>query len=140
MAQTRVIHTCTQEQRITSIERITEEILDKLNEQHTTSAVFAGKMEAYMFKVDEHDRALKGVNGTPGVLSVIANMQATYDDVSEALRGKGDHAGLIALVMELNRRMTEKESKDQWMNRLILGGLVTFTITQVIGLITNTAP
>lgn len=129
------IHECTQEERIKSIENATDEILHNQGEQNTRFALLSQQLEAYMLKVEEHDRALKGSNGAPGIIASIANMQETYQDVSEALRGKGERSGLIALVQELNRRLTSKEDSDKWLNRLVLGALITFTITQVLGLI-----
>jgi hypothetical protein len=49
-------------------------------------------------QVAEHDRALKGNNGTIGVIARVANSTGTMDDLGTTIRGRGDDPGLVGKI------------------------------------------
>jgi hypothetical protein len=46
-------------------------------------------------QVAEHERALRGNNGTIGVVAMVANSMGTIDNLDTTIRGRGEDPGLV---------------------------------------------
>ena len=122
---------CTQEGRITRIEASVNVITEKVNQVATDVSVIREKVEGVTEKVEEHDRALYGSNGSSGVVAKVVQSVETLDDLKVALKGRGEDPGLISDIKNLMGFMLEQKDERKWLLRAVVGVI----LAQLIGLI-----
>lgn len=116
---------CTQEERIARIEASVDNFGGKLDSLSTDVQLLTAEVRRVIPTIEEHDRALKGNNGTIGLIAKVASALEVLSDLQEALRGKGEKPGLIATIDRLTHITEGWEDTKQWAGRLIAGWLIT---------------
>jgi hypothetical protein len=104
------LHNCTQVDRIARIERTVDEIGEKVSQIATSVDVLVVKLAPVIDKVQDHDRALRGSNGDPGIVGEVS-------DIGKTIREWADN--------------------QKWLFRLIIGWLVTTALGSLYFIVTN---
>jgi hypothetical protein len=126
---------CTQEERIGRIEDAVEKIGGQVQTLLGDFQLLRSKVEDALQTVAEHDRALKGNNGTIGLIAKVANALDVLSDLQEALRGKGEKPGLIATIDRLVKITEEWADTRKWVSRLIWGWVITTLLMLLLELV-----
>jgi hypothetical protein len=125
---------CTQEGRITRIETAVTAIGEQVTTLVTSVNELKTKVEPVMARVEEHDRALYGNNGTVGIVAKVANSLEVLDDLKLALRGKEEEPGLIAVIKELSDKVNDITDERKWLLRLLIGAVLLFAVGGIYSL------
>ena len=113
---------CLQTERIeTAVDKLAETVSGIASDMRLLSAT----VDATLKKVDEQDTILKGDNGKPGMVAVVAKLNGCMDDLYGAMRGEKDKPGLIAAIDTLTKKIFEWEDTKKWISRLMIGWIVT---------------
>lgn len=123
---------CTQEQRITRIEQAVENIAEKVEGLVLEFQTFRARMDNVLLSVEEHDRALKGNNGTVGLIAKVANALDVLNELNLALKGHAEKPGLIATIDRLSKTVECWNDDRKWITRLIIGWVVTTILGLVV--------
>jgi hypothetical protein len=90
---------------------------------------FAGYKERLEGIIEDHQTALYGDKGKPGLVG----QTGTLEELRVALKGYGKDPGLISEIQDLGQRMSDWDDGRKWMNRLVVGMLVTEILLHVLG-------
>jgi len=122
---------CSQEQRISRIEQAVNAIDQKVEGLVLEFQLFKAKMDSVLNSVEEHDRALKGNNGTVGLIAKVANALDVLYELNAALKGREEKPGLIATIDRLSKTVECWNDDRKWITRLVIG----WVITTILGLV-----
>lgn len=122
---------CPQEVRITRLENAVSSIQDQVSRMTAEFMVLKVRIEAALDQVAEHDRVLKGKDGSPGVIAKVANSVELIEDLNDALRGVDGASGLISEIRSLKEQIGDWGDTKKWLTRLVIG----WVITAILGLI-----
>jgi len=84
-------------------------------------------------QVAEHDRALRGNNGTIGVIAKVSSSMGTIDDLDTTIRGRGEDPGLVGKIDKLVETVESLKDDRKWLVRIIIGWVI-MTLLGVIGI------
>jgi hypothetical protein len=82
--------------------------------------------------VAEHDRALRGNNGTIGVIAKVANSMGTIDDLGTTIRGRGEEPGQVGKIDRLCDAVESLKDDRKWVMRLVLGWVVLTLLGMIV--------
>lgn len=116
---------CSQEHRIARMETAIDGIANKVDGLAAEFQLLKVKVEDVLTNVEEHDRALKGNNGTIGLIAKVANALDVLQELNEALKGKGEKPGLISTIANLSDVVREWKDDRKWVTRVILAWVLT---------------
>jgi hypothetical protein len=131
------VQPCTQENRITNIEKNVLEISAQATNIAHSVDLLVQKLDPIIEKVQEHDRALRGSNGDMGIVAKVASMSDTVNSLHVTIKGKDEDAGLVGDVSEIGKTIKEWADNQRWLFRLVVGWLVTTILGALAYLITN---
>jgi hypothetical protein len=109
----RETHNCIQEERLERIEGCMLEMLK-----------LAPQIQLVLDQVAEHDRALRGNNGTIGVIAKVANSMGTIDDLGTTIRGRGEDPGIVGKIDKMTEAIESLKDDRKWVTRLIIGWVI----------------
>jgi hypothetical protein len=111
--------------RLTRVENTVTRIEDQMTSLVREFADFKERVEGM---IEDHQTALYGDKGKPGLVG----QAGTLEELRVALKGYGREPGLIAEIQDLAKRMGDWDDGRKWMNRLVIGMLVTEIILHVL--------
>jgi hypothetical protein len=82
--------------------------------------------------VAEHDRALRGNNGTIGVIAKVSNSMGTIDDLDTTIRGKGEDPGLVGKIDKLVDTVDGLKNDRKLLTRLAVGWVIMALLEIVV--------
>lgn len=126
---------CSQENRISRMEAAIDIIAKKVDGLASDFQLLKARMEDVLLSVEEHDRALKGNNGTIGLIAKVAGALEVLSDLQEALRGRGEKPGLIAMIDKLAHVAEGWEDTKKWAGRLVAGWMITTVLMILLELL-----
>lgn len=127
--KTRKTQDCIQKERLQKIEELMLQALNRVNEVQALGP----QIKLVLDQVAEHDRALKGKNGTVGIIAKVAGSADTIEDLNTTIRGKGEDPGLVGKIDKLVEAVEGLKDDRKWLTRLIVGWVV-MTLLGVIGI------
>jgi hypothetical protein len=99
------------------------------NQIETLMHEFTDFKERVEGMIEDHQTALYGDRGKPGLVG----QSGTLEELRVALKGYGREPGLIAEIQELTNKMINWDDGRKWVNRLVIGMLVTEILLHVLG-------
>lgn len=116
----------TESARLSRLELAVQRIEDKLSRISCEFADFKLHVEQML---EDHQSALYGDKGKAGLIG----QAGTLEELRIALKGYGKEPGLISEIHSLTKKMAEWDEGRKWMNRLIVGVLVTEVVLLLLG-------
>jgi hypothetical protein len=117
-----------QDNRLTRVEMSVQRIELQLENMIKDLGDFKARIECV---IDDHQDALYGDKGKPGLIGQLGSLE----ELRVALKGYGREQGLIADIQGLIATMAKWEDGRKWLNRLVIGMIVTNIAIHVINFI-----
>jgi uncharacterized protein (UPF0335 family) len=112
---------CSQKERIERLEGAVGKIGGEVSQIAADVNIIKVQIQPFIEMVGGHDRALRGSNGDIGLNAKVANAVEAMGDLTLALRGQGNEAGLITDILSLKKWMAELRDERKWLTRLVIG-------------------
>ncbi len=116
--------------RLVRVEVVVSRMEGQINQLVTEFAGLKEQLQEMICKVEDHQEALYGEHGKPGLIS----QGETLEELKGALKGYGREPGLIADIKNLLTEVAAIKSDRKWIYRLILAAIVTDVLTRVLGI------
>lgn len=92
----------------------------------------APQIQLVLDQVAEHDRALRGNNGTIGVIAKVASSMGTIDNLGTTIRGRGEDPGLVGKIDKLCETVDSLKHDRKWITRLVIGWVVLTILGMIV--------
>jgi hypothetical protein len=112
--------------RLTRVENSIARVEDQVAMLVHDFACFKERVEEM---IEDHQTALYGDKGKPGLVG----QSGTLEELRVALKGYGREPGLIAEIQELTNKMMNWDDGRKWVNRLVIGMLITEILLHLLG-------
>lgn len=112
---------CTQENRLVRIEKMLQEASACSGSISTRTQVIESRVDKVEDAIDEHEKAIRGYNGTPGLVGRLTADEAILGELQLALKGRGEDPGMIGTVKQIKITMDKWEDSQKITLSLVLG-------------------